>query len=182
MITQSKQKAYDKIKEINPSLSEEKALSISSLVGVGALKFAELKHHRETDYSFDLDKFVALEGFTGPYVMYQVLRAKSILNKTQEEGVVDPSMVLSPEARKLALLMSQTTSVMNSALDNYMPHYLCEHLYNLCQTFSSFYTVTSILKEEDDQKRIHYLGMVKQFYIQGSYLFKALNILLPEEM
>lgn len=181
LINEAKEKALQKIEELNPELPLEDKKNISSLVGVGALKFAELKHNRDTDYAFDIDKFVALEGFTGPYVMYQVLRAKSVLKKSSKPGSLNYEAVLSPEERKLSVLLSNTSSVMVSALESNMPHYLCEHLYNLCQAFSSFYAATPILKASEDKKD-HYLALVKTFEVHGEYLFKALNIELPEFM
>lgn len=181
LISQFKQKALEKINELGGDFSLEEKESIANIVGVGALKFSELKHHRETDYIFDIDKFMALEGFTGPYVLYSGVRAKSLLKKV---GIKGKSLVhdFSKEERALLIKIQQSSFVFEKALKLNQPHVLCEYVYDLASDFSSFYNSTKVMTEPDSSLKSHYVFVVESFVETMEKVLSLLGMKLPEKM
>lgn len=167
--------------KLNPNLSESEAKAALPIIAMGALKFAELKHQRMTDYTFNLEKFMSLEGFTGPHVLYSGVRAKSILAKVSEKGEFLNS-VSSLVEKKLLLNINKFNTAYNAAFHNNEPHHLCEYVYELANSFNSFYNEHHITKETDPFKKKHYLACTELFL---QTLEKSLNLLgidIPEKM
>lgn len=176
LIEQSILKAKEKIKDKEFSDFENN----SEIIGIGALKFAELKHHRLSDYVFDLDKFMSLEGFTGPYVMYSIVRAKSILSKTKEEGEL--IQINSPEERSIVLLLNQFKDYFSKSINLNEPHHLCEYSYKLANAFNSFYQNHSIVNENNDLLKKNKIALINLVINHLTVTLGLLGISVPSKM
>ena len=123
---------------------------IAKKIGIGALKFADLSNHRQSDYVFDLSRFTRFEGKTGPYLQYAAVRIQSILRKAAEQNfrVADP-VIRSAEERNLFLQLLALPDTMTAAEAKRAPSILAEYAFELAQTFSRFYAAHHILSEVD---------------------------------
>ncbi len=163
---------------------EEETADIARKVGVAALKFADLSNTRTSDYIFDLDRFMAFEGKTGPYLLYASVRIRSVLAKAAAAGAGEPGPVAlgAPEERDLALaLLSFGEAVRESHLRR-MPHILCEHAFVLAQSFSKFYAACRIADEQDDAKRASRLTLARTVGGQLDIVLGLLGLEAPERM
>ena len=167
--------------KLNPSLSQKEKESILPVIAMGALKFAELKTSRTSDYVFDLNSFVSLEGCTGPYVMYSGVRAKSILAKNENSYKVS-NEIYSEVERTLWISLNSFNSVFELALNKNKPHHLALYSYELASKFNNFYSAINISKESDLVKKQHYLFLVNHFVIILTKTLDSLGISLPEKM
>ncbi len=162
--------------------AEERA-EIARKVGIGALKFADLSNHRQSDYIFDLKRFTRFEGKTGPYLQYAAVRIQSILRKAQGEGL-EPGCpaVLSPEERTLALHILALPDALEAAEARRAPNVLCDYAFTLAQAFSRFYSEHHILSEANAQLKAARLGLC---LLTLRFLTRVLGILgieIPERM
>lgn len=157
---------------------------IARLVGVSALKFADLSNQRTTDYVFDLERFVTFEGKTGPYLLYASVRAKSILRRAIENGVGEtgPAKLTMKEERDLVLTLSGFDVAMRGAYQKRMPHLICEHAYALAQSFSKFYGACRIVDEKDPSIRASRVTLVSAAGRQLEMALSLLGIETPEQM
>ncbi|HEX2560801.1 arginine--tRNA ligase, partial [Phenylobacterium sp.] len=131
--------------ELTPELFEDTAHKVA----VAALKFADLQNFRGTSYVFDLDRFSSFEGKTGPYLLYQAVRVKSLLAKAAEQNAEPgPVAIAEPAERELALLLDTFDGALAEAYDKKAPHFIAEHAYKLAQAFSKFYAACPILTAE----------------------------------
>ncbi|MFN0022579.1 MAG: arginine--tRNA ligase [Parvularculaceae bacterium] len=164
--------------------SAEETADVSRKVGVSALKFADLSNPRTSDYIFDLDRFTAFEGKTGPYLLYASVRARSILRKAGEAGgaLRAEIAIMTPEERALALMLVQFADAMKDACDKRLPHFLCDHAFRLAQSFSSFYAACRILDEGDATIRASRLALVGAFGRQLDFILQILGMTAPERM
>jgi len=113
------------------------------------LKFADLQNQRLTNYVFDPERFTAFEGKTGPYLLYAVVRIKSILRRASEQGLKGREIIATEEAeQKLVLSLDAFGRAVSMAADKYAPHILCDHIYRVAQSFSRFYTECHILADD----------------------------------
>lgn len=163
---------------------ENEVADIAHKVGVAALKFADLSNPRTSDYVFDLDRFMAFEGKTGPYLLYASVRVRSVLAKAEAAGAGAPGeiRVEAPEEINLALSLLAFADTMKLAYEKRMPHYLCEHAFALAQSFSKFYAACRIADEPDPEKRASRLALAS---LTGKQIDKALDLLgiaVPERM
>ena len=132
--------------------SAEELSDITDKVGVAALKFADLQNQRMTNYIFDIERFTAFEGKTGPYLLYAAVRIKSILRKAREAGKAAGPVALSePAETQLVLALDAFDRALMAASDKYAPHILCEHVYRIAQSFSRFYADCPILADNVDE-------------------------------
>ena len=144
-------RATASVKEKNPNLPDDEQIDIGRMVGIGALKYADLSTDRIKDYVFDWDRMLAFEGNTAPYLQYAHARIRSILRKaeaapgTAAEGV-EPT--LAPEERELILQLLHFDAAVHDTLEKYSPHRLCTYLFDLAQSFTSFYEACPVLKAE----------------------------------
>ena len=121
---------------------------IAEKVGLAALKFADLQNQRTTNYIFDIDRFTAFEGKTGPYLLYAAVRIKSLLRKAEKQGVTAGNIIIQePSERGLLLALDGFDRALTLAADKRLPHILCDHIYRLAQSFSRFYTDCPILSD-----------------------------------
>lgn len=156
---------------------------VARKIAIAAIKFADLQNNRAADYIFDLDRMTAFEGKTGPYLLYQAVRIKSLLRKADNFSVPpDVSLVLHDVDRPLALLLTELPDHFAVALRSYSPHILCDYAYRLAQAFSSFYGNCHILSEEDVALRESRLALCALTYRQLDLVLGLLGISIPERM
>ena len=141
-------KARERLHEagLGAELTEDEFEATALKVAVAALKFADLSNFRGTSYVFDLDRFSSFEGKTGPYLLYQAVRVKSLLRKAAEEGAEPGRIVVAePAERDLALALDAFDHALAEAYDRKAPHFIAEHAYRLAGAFSKFYQACPIL-------------------------------------
>ena len=156
---------YRKVSESRHDLSEEEARKIAKIIGLSAIKYGDLSNQASKDYIFDIDRFTSFEGDTGPYILYTIVRIKSILAKYQEQGKSLENLCLE-EAQGASEndLMRQLCSfnaMMDSACEETAPHKICAYIYDLANAFNKFYHETKILAEEDQKKQAGWIALLK---------------------
>ena len=169
--------------ELAKDASGEERADIAHKVALAAIKFADLQNQRQSDYVFDLDRMTAFEGKTGPYLLYQAVRIKSLLRKAEEQGAAIGDQYLVDDAdRALSLLLTELPDHFAGALKNYAPHVLCDYAFKLAQEFSSFYGNCHILSEENEALRGSRLKLCAQTHAQLTFVLGLLGIEIPERM
>ena len=165
------------IEEVKNSAKEKSnENNTSEIVAISALKFADLSIMRTKDYIFDPEKFCAFEGKTGPYLLYSLTRAKSILRKVGEiSGKFNANFC----DKKILLSLTNFANTIISAYENLAPNELCDYAYKLANDFNSFYAKTSIINEKDIDKK-YSLCMQTKFVV--TILEKILNLLAIETL
>ena len=163
LIREITEKMYEKITE-NRTVSEEEAKATAKMVGMAAIKYGDLSNQAAKDYVFDVDRFTSFEGNTGPYILYTIVRIKSILNKYKESGKsMDDIKILpatSESEKALMLEAAKFGSVMENVYEELAPHKICAYIYDLANAFNRFYHETKILAEEDEQKQKSYIALL----------------------
>ena len=153
---------YKKIMD-NRTVEEEDARRTAEEVGLAAIKYGDLSNQASKDYIFDVDRFTSFEGNTGPYILYTIVRIKSILKKYAENGGVLDGTIRPAENDAEKSLMLQVVKF-NEVIDNVYketaPHKLCAYIYDLANDFNKFYHETKILAEEDEEKKKGYLALL----------------------
>ena len=185
LITQAVDKARERLHEakLGDDLSEAEFEATAHKVAVAALKFADLSNARTTSYVFDLDRFMSFEGKTGPYLLYQAVRIKSLLRKAADQGLVPgPIAVAEPAERDLALTLDAFDQAVSDAYDKRMPHLIAEHAYRLAQSFSKFYAACPVLVAPDAATRASRLALSKAALDQLEIALDLLGIETPERM
>lgn len=156
-------KMYEKIAE-NENISEAEARQTAKMVGLSAIKYGDLSNQAAKDYVFDVDRFVSFEGNTGPYILYNIVRMKSILAKYEEMGHAVSACKILPainaSEKALMLEVAKFNSVMEGAYEELAPHKICAYVYDLANAFSRFYHETKILAEEDEQKQAGFIALL----------------------
>ncbi|MEM6780666.1 MAG: arginine--tRNA ligase [Pseudomonadota bacterium] len=183
MVNSTIEKAMLRLNEADlaQDFSDDERADIARKVAVAALKFTELSNQPHMDYIFDLDRMTAFEGKTGPYLLYQAVRIKSLLRKAEyEDGAHD--FVLEDADRPLALLLTELPNAFESSLSNYAPHHLCEYAHKLAQTFSSFYGNCHIISEDSEALKQSRLDLCALTYAQLELILEKLGIEIPERM
>lgn len=155
---------YDRIME-NRTVSDEEAKETARIIGLAALKYGDLSNQASKDYVFDMDRFISFEGNTGPYILYTIVRIKSILSKYEEMGkkLPEDSRILAAvsEAEKnLMLQLTKYNEVMENSFGEIAPHKICQFIYELSDVFNKFYNSTMILKEEDEKRQNSYIRLI----------------------
>ena len=147
LLDEAEQRAFKAVSEKNPELEESEKRTISKIIGIGALKYSDLSSNRQSDYVFDWDKMLSLQGNTAPYLQYAYTRVRSIFRKTTEPNW-DKVVINLDAAEELSLakhLMSFGHTLEMVAEDN-RPNYLCNYLYDLAGHFSRFYESCPVIK------------------------------------
>lgn len=183
LIAMGREKALSRLNEADlaQDAPEEERAQIAEMVAIAAIKFADLQNPRQSDYVFDLDRLTSFEGKTGPYILYQAVRIKSLLRKA---GALDAgaAFVLEDGDRALALLMTQLPEVFANALKNYTPHVLCDYAHRLAQEFSSFYGNCHILSEANDTLKQSRLQLCRMALAQLELVMGLMGINIPARM
>jgi arginyl-tRNA synthetase len=160
MLRKIRDNADQKGYEVNEKEAEETA----KIVGLAAIKYGDLSNQASKDYIFDLDRFTSFEGDTGPYILYTIVRIKSILNKYTEQGG-DLSKAALQDAvneaeKELMLEVSQFGAMMETACEEIAPHRICAYIYDLANAFNHFYHETKILTEQDAGKKSGWIALL----------------------
>ncbi len=154
LLDEGKKRAYDIVNEKNPNLSEEEKQNISEVVGVGAIKYADLSQNRQSPIIFEWNKILSFEGNTAPYLQYSYARIQSILRKADEEGkVIDYSkeLVIEDKLEKaLANHIATFPMAVIKAADTFKPNIIADYLFELAKKFNSFYNNCPILNQDDE--------------------------------
>lgn len=167
------QKAYSVVLEKNPDLSQEEVQKIAKTVGIAAIKYADLSKNRLSDYVFDLQQMLSLEGNTAPYLQYAYARVQSVLLKAGKQKWMAPYYLHNSLERRLALLLLQFEEVLSQVIEHNSPHYLAIYLYQIATLFSHFYSVHSILNAKGSVRNTR-LALT---YLSGRVLQQGLNLL-----
>ncbi len=150
--------------EASRPMDEEEAEKISRIVGLSAVKYGDLSNQASKDYIFDVDRFTSSEGNTGPYILYTIVRIKSILRKYEEMGGVAGDGQIAPcrnESEKaLQLELTKFNSVMETAYEESAPHKICAYIYDLANAFNKFYHETKILGSEDEAAKKSWIALL----------------------
>ncbi len=170
----------------NLGISEEEAKETAKTVALAAIKYGDLSNQASKDYIFDIDRFTSFEGNTGPYILYTIVRIKSILHKYHDlgksaEGAVITS-VHSESEKNLMLEISKFNAVIDGAFADTAPHKICSYIYDLANAFNSFYHETKIMSEEDETVQKSYIRLLE---LTKSVLETSINLLgfsAPERM
>lgn len=178
-------KAYERICEagIAKEFSDDEIKHIADCVGVAALKFADLQHDPSQNYIFDLDKFMRFEGKTGPYLLYALVRIKSILRRAEEAGIHVGTIVLEHEKEKeLLLTLAQLPDVIMRAYEKRRPNMLCEYAYAIAQTFSKFYGECHVVGAETEAQRVSRASLCLLTQRHLEVLLSIIGINVPHRM
>ncbi len=184
LIAMAEEKALVRMDEANlaKDMSTLEKEDVAHKVAIAAIKFADLQNQRHQDYVFDMDRLTSFEGKTGPYLLYQAVRIKSLLKKAEYDLSAVSPMQLQEVDRPLALLLTGLPDAIDAAIKNYAPHYIADYAYRLAQAFSSFYGNCHILSEEDKALRDSRLMICAQTYKRLELALGLLGIQIPERM
>ncbi|MGO5167380.1 arginine--tRNA ligase [Bacillota bacterium LCP21S3_D9] len=152
--------------ESNPEITGEEAKDTARKVALAAIKYGDLSNQASKDYIFDTEKFTSFEGDTGPYILYTIVRIKSILAKYQAAGGRDLAelAIAKPQSKAEKSLMQDIAgfgAMMEGAYEDCAPHRICAYIYQLSNDFNSFYHGTRILAEEDAAKKEGWIALLK---------------------
>ncbi len=184
LIDMTSEKARERLHEagLGAELASEAFEEIALKVAVATLKFADLQNFRGTSYVFDLDRFSSFEGKTGPYLLYQAVRVKSVLRRAEDEGAKPGPIVVAEEAeRGLVLTLDAFDHALTEAYEKKSPHFLAEHAYRLAQSFSKFYQACPILAASPEVKASR-LALAGAMLRQLELALDLLGIEAPERM
>jgi arginyl-tRNA synthetase len=179
LIEETVTRATAAVKARNAEVSADEARKIAEAVGIAALKYADLSTDRVKDYMFSFDRMLSFEGNTGPYLLYALVRIKSIFRKAAERGVgagweqAAPS-VSAPAEKQLALSILRFPGTVRAVTDLLEPHRMCQYLYELAGAFSAFFENCPVVTAETDEVR---KGRLKVAAITGRVLEDGLHVL-----
>lgn len=189
LITMAEEKARARMIDahVGEDMDVEEKADVAHKVAIAAIKFADLQNARQADYVFDLDRLTSFEGKTGPYLLYQAVRIKSLLRKAEVQNFRIPEsqnseILLQDADLPLALMLTQLPEYLESALKNYAPHHLCEFAFKLAQAFSSFYGNCHILSETNPALRESRLALCALTIARLDLVLGLLGIDVPERM
>ncbi len=153
---------FRKIVESRQEMPEEEARNIAEIVGLAAIKYGDLSNQAAKDYSFDVDRFTSFEGDTGPYILYTIVRIKSILAKYQDQGQQPKNLdaAISPDEKALMMEIAKFNTMMETAFAECAPHKICAYIYDLANAFNRFYHETKIISEEDEAKKAGLIALL----------------------
>ena len=163
LISGINEEMYRKIMD-NHEADPEEAKETAKIVGLSAIKYGDLSNQASKDYIFDIDRFTSFEGNTGPYILYTIVRIKSILNKYRDNGGTLEGLSIRPAGsaseKALMLELARFNSVMENAFEEIAPHKICSYIYDLANEFNHFYHETKILAETDAEKQKGYIALL----------------------
>ncbi len=178
--------AYKRLEEngIGKDFDADELADIADKVGMAALKFADLQNQRLTNYIFDVDRFTAFEGKTGPYLLYAAVRIKSLLRNAADKGVsAGPIQVSHKSEAALVLSLDAFDRALAQTEAKRAPHILCEHIYRLSQSFSRFYTDCPILADSTEEHlKASRLSLAELTLRQLKLGLDIIGIEVPERM
>lgn len=163
LIKEINDEMYRKITD-NREVLEEEAKETAKVVALSAIKYGDLSNQASKDYIFDIDKFTSFEGDTGPYILYTIVRIKSILTKYKEQGGSLENLILrdagGESEKALMLEITKFNAMMEDAFEESAPHKVCAYIYDLANAFNHFYHETKILAEENEEKKAGFIALL----------------------
>ena len=189
LISDIDEAVFNRIME-NRTVSEEEARETAKVVGLAALKYGDLSNQASKDYIFDMDRFISFEGNTGPYILYTIVRIKSILGKYKENGgsvselAAEKKILPAAGASEKALMLqlAKYSEVLENSFAETAPHKICQYVYETANAFNSFYHDTKILSEEDEARKDSYIGLITLTKRVLETCIGLLGIEAPERM
>lgn len=167
-------------------MSEEEARKTAKVIGLSALKYGDLSNQAAKDYVFDMERFTSFTGNTGPYILYTIVRIKSILKNYQETGRKEEDARILPDEgaseRELMLELTRYNDAMETSFEELAPHKLCQYVYGLANAFNGFYRDNKILAQEDKKRQagwIRLITLTRDVLLAGIYV---LGFDAPERM
>lgn len=177
---------YEKIRSTRTEeeIPEEEARRIAETVGLAALKYGDLSNQAAKDYIFDIDRFTSFEGNTGPYILYTIVRIGSILRNYEGDKKAGLTRAIqeSADARALGLLLARFNEVVEGAWKDIAPHRICQFIYEVSNSFNTFYHNVMILKEQDEELKASYISLLS---LTKDVLVRSVGVLgfeAPEKM
>lgn len=172
LLTEAQERAYTLVKDKNPELADTELRNIAKVVGIGAVKYADLSKHRTSDYSFNFDLMLNFEGNTAPYLLYAYTRVAGVFRKLGKDfSEVDGQIVLeAAHEHELAAKLAQFGEILNNVSEKGTPHILCTYLYDVAGLFSSFYENCPILAADTPaqmQSRLRLAALTGRTLKQG---------------
>jgi arginyl-tRNA synthetase len=157
LLDEAEERAFAVVSEKNPELPEPQRREIARVVGIGAVKYADLAPNRQSDYVFSWEKMLALQGNTAPYLQYAYTRIRSIFRRGGEAGGAQPGVgaeivLNAPHEVALAKHLLRFGLVLDAVADDYRPNFLCNYLYELAGLFAGFYENCPVLKAEPEER------------------------------
>ena len=178
LIEMTKQNFISK-KESNKNMSEEDLDKIVNAI----IKFADLQNNREKNYIFDIDKFSDVNGKTGPYILYTALRIKKIISENSNISANNfGNNIYNETDRSLRMELLKLNDVVNKSVDERMPHYIADFVYNLCVITNTFYQNNNINKLEDEEQKQEWINLLKLTYKTIETCLQMLMIQIPTQM
>lgn len=165
-------------KKIKDDIMGEEREQIADTLSIATLKFADLLPYRKTDYIFDPVKFSSLEGKTGPYILYTLVRIKSLLKKN-DVSTYEIKNIVNDEVRDILIKLLELPNILNKAYNEATLNYITEYLYEIASLFNKFYNNHNILHEEDVDTKLSYLSLSKLVY---NVCHNLLDILAIDEV
>ena len=169
MLKKIKENQNAKFSDAPAKQAEKEAEETAKIVALSALKYGDLSNQASKDYIFDIDRFTSFEGNTGPYILYTIVRIKSILNKYVQSGKSLEAGELLPSAseneKALMLELAKMNQVIETSYEDLAPHKICSYIYDVSNAFNRFYHSTNILTEPVEAQKesyIHLLGLTKR--------------------
>ncbi len=185
LIHEINEAVYKKIME-NRSMSEDEARNVAKLVGLAALKYGDLSNQASKDYVFDIDRFTSFEGETGPYLLYTIVRIKSILAKYKEiEKESKEQKILSAYSQSetdLSLVLVRFHEMILAAYKENAPHKVCQYLYDLSNAFNKFYHENKIIGEAEKEKQSSWIALITLTLQILNCCISLLGIKAPDRM
>ena len=179
------EKMFEKVSQ-NETIPEDEARDTAAKIAVAAVKYGDLSNQASKDYVFDIEKFTSFEGNTGPYILYTMVRIKSILAKYTEAGGDKADVIIqfpgSASEKSLMLALAGFNGVIENAFDELSPHKVCAYVYELANAFNRFYHETKILTEADEDRKKSYISLIN---LTLGVLDKCIDVLgfeAPERM
>ena len=166
----------------NKIVDESEVEATTAKIALAALKYGDLSNQPTKDYNFDLERFAAFEGNTGPYILYTIVRIKSILSRYGAWEQLPIQLPVSQEAKELMLAITKFGPTIEAALANTAPNQICAYIYELAGCVNKFYHETPILKEEDENRKAGHISLIA---LAKNILEKCIEILgfsAPEKM
>ena len=184
LINEVNEKMLAKIKE-NDVIDAAEADETAKTVALAAIKYGDLSNQASKDYVFDVDRFTSNEGNTGPYILYTIVRMKSILAKASVSESELKGKIVDCDNESMTELMLEITKLsaaMKTAYEDLAPHRICAYIYDLCNAFNHFYHETKILQEENETKRNAYLALLNLTKKVLEQMIDLLGFAAPERM
>lgn len=168
-------------------MEEDVRHAAAQKIGLAAIKYGDLSNQASKDYVFDVDRFTSFEGNTGPYILYTIVRIKSLMNKVKAQGIeVNGEEAILPSQSKsqtdVMLAVSKWAETIEAAFNEQAPHKICQFIYELSDAFNKFYHENKIVTNEDEKVRASYIALSR---FVGNVLEQGINLLgleAPDKM